>query len=243
MKDNSKITPELLETVEHYYNGSLKPEQRIPFEQELEKDPDFKLLVEDIRTTLLGIESQALKEQLDEFHKDIVRPQPKNKSSKPRFLNVISIGIAATIVLAIGLFWMNRGRTSERLYDTYFKVDPGLPTTMSTTDNYVFYDGMVNYKQGDYNKAITKWKTLEQNSPDNDTLNYFLGVAQMANDNATAALPYLNKTIEKPESVFIEDAYYFLGLAYLKTNNPEKAKMMFQKSKMEKGKEILEKLD
>lgn len=243
MKDNSKITPELLETVEQYYNGTLKPEQRLLFEQELDKDPEFKLLVEDIKTTLLGIESQALKEQLDVFHKDMVRTRPDTKSSKPRFLNFIAIGFVATILLAIGLFWMNPNSSSERLFNTYFTVDPGLPTTMSTTDNYVFYDGMVNYKQGDYSKALTKWKTLEQNSPDNDTLNYFIGVAQMANDNTKEAVPYLNKAIEIPESVFIEDAYYYLGLAYLKTDNVEKARMMFQKSKLEKSKEILKKLD
>ena len=244
MKDNSNITPELLETVERYYNCTMAKEERIGFEEQIQNDPAFKIVVDDIRTTLLGIEKQSLKEQLEEYHKDIPKKNPFVKPTiKARSLNFFKIAIAAGIIIALGVFWFLGGSSNDQLYAKHFKPDPGLPTTMSSSDNFVFYDAMVNYKQGQYAKAILKWKKLEQKSPDNDTINYFLGVAYLADKNAEKAIPYLNKTLNNTESVFLEDAYYYLGLAYLKSDKTEEAIQAFQKSHSEKSQDILKSLE
>src|SRR5690606_21086616 len=104
LKNNSNFTPELLEAVERYDNGSMTQEERISFENQL-KDIDFKALVEDIRMTLLSIETQALKERLDEFHKEIPENRPVEKSTtKVRFLSFSKIAIAAGIIIALGIF-------------------------------------------------------------------------------------------------------------------------------------------
>ena len=152
------------------------------------------------------------------------------------------MGIAAAIIIGIGLFWMNQNPSNDRIYAKYFTPDPGLPTTMSTTTNYTFFDGMVNYKQGDYKTAIAKWTPLEQKSSGNDTLQYFLGVAYLADNNPKKALPYLNETVNNAESVFFEDATFYLGLAYLKEDNIEASRTALEKSQSEKNKIILDAL-
>ena len=101
---------------------------------------------------------------------------------------------------------------------------------------------MVNYKQGDYKSAISKWTALEQKSPDNDTLQYFLGVAHLAENNTQKAIPYLNKTVNNTKSVFFEDATFYLGLAYLKEDNIRLAKETLAKSKSKKNKTVLDAL-
>ena len=239
MKEHNKISQEFLETVEHYYNNTMPVEDRIIFESKLQNDSEFKTQVEDLKLLFNGIESQAFKEQLDLFHNDI----PKgNKSSKVRFLSFAKMGIAAAIIIAIGLFWMNSNPSNEQIYAKNFTPDPGLPTTMSTTSNYTFFDAMVNYKQGDYKTAIAKWTTLEQKSSDNDTLQYFLGVAHLAENNTQKAIPYLTKTVNNTKSVFFEDATFYLGLAYLKEDNIRLAKETLAKSKSEKNKTVLDAL-
>lgn len=244
MKDNSNITPELLETVERYYNGTMAQQERAHFEEQLQSDPEFKTLVEDIKTTISGIETQALKERLDEYHKEIPTHNPLiAPPAKVRFLSFGKIAVAAGIIIALGMFWYFNGTTNDQLYSKYFTPDPGLPTTMSTSDNFVFYDAMVNYKQGDYTKAISKWEKLELKKPENDTIAYFLGVAHLANKNIEKAIPYLDKTTNKANSVFLEDAYYYLGLAYLKSDKTEEAIQAFQKSPSDKSREILKKLN
>lgn len=224
----------------------MAQEERARFEEQLHNDPAFKRLVEDIRTTLLGIETQALKERLDEFHEAIPKHSSSEKSNgrpKLRFLSFTKIAIAAGIIIALGMFWVFSGSSNDKLYSKYFTPDPGLPTTMGASDNFAFYDAMVNYKQADYPTAISKWEKLEQKSPDNDTINYFLGVAYLADKNAKKAVPYLKKTINYVDSVFLDDAYYYLGLAYLKSDKIEEARQVFEKSKSDKSLEILKKLD
>jgi hypothetical protein len=181
LKTNSNISQELLESVERYFNNTMPADERKTFEAQLQSDTDFKAQVADIKTLLLGIETQALKEQLDIFHNElpktstIIKPEPK-----VHFLNLKKIAIAAILIVSLGAFWWFSGSTNSKLYANYFTPDPGLPTTMGTTDNYAFFDAMVNYKQGDYKTAISKWKKLELNEPKNDTINYFLGVAYLA---------------------------------------------------------------
>ncbi len=239
MKDNSNISEELLEIIERYIDGSMNTQESKDFIQLLEVDDDFKIKFEETKTMFLGIEAQALKEQLNEFHEDI----PKIETpSKVRFLTVRKFAAAAAIIIAIGSIWFFSSSPNERLYAKYFKPDPGLPTTMSSTDEFEFYDAMVNYKYGDYEIAISKWKTLLALKPQNDTLNYFLGVANLANKNEKYAIHYLKKSTSNTEFTFINDAYFYLGLAYLKEGNIELAKKNFDLSSSDKGKEILLKL-
>ncbi len=245
MKNSDNISQELLETIERYLNGTLSTQELDDFNRLLDIDDDFKAQVEDVRAMLFGIEAQALKEQLNEFHKDI----PKTKTvahtqkQKVRFLSYSRIAAAAAIIIAIGSIWFFSTPQNEKLYADYFKPDPGLPTTMSSTDNFEFYEAMVKYKHGDYDIAISKWNALYESKPDNDTLNYFLGVAHLANRKEAEAIPFLERTVQsKKDFVLINDAYYYLGLAYLQQGNIELAKTNLSQSDNDIAKEILSKL-
>lgn len=221
----------------------MPTEERTAFKERLQQDAAFKTQVQDIKLLLCGVEEQALKEKLDEFHDEMpIRMETQKKASKVRQFQFMKIAAAAVIVIAAGCFWFLNGSSNERLYDNYFKPDPGLPTTMSSSDNFAFFDAMVNYKQGDYKTAIKKWEKLEQIAPKNDTITYFLGVANLADKNTSEAIDYLNRTVDVSKSVFREDAYYYLGLAYLKSDNIEEATQAFQKSQSENSKEILKDL-
>ncbi len=244
MNTNSNISQELLETIERYYNGTMSTEEQKVFETRLQQEPEFKTQAEDIKALLFGIEEQALKEKLGEFHADVpIAMEPGKTDSKVRQLHFRKVAAAVIIIVASATFWVINGSSDERLYDDYFKPDPGLPTTMSSSDNFAFYDAMVNYKRGDYKKAIGKWEVLHNKAPQNDTLNYFLGVAYLADKKEKLAIPYLEKTVSQPESVFNDDAEYYLGMAHLKNNNKEAAIKYLQLSTAENSKILLETLD
>jgi TolA-binding protein len=70
-----------------------------------------------------------------------------------------------------------------------------------------------------------------------------MGVANLAAGNEAEALPFLQNTLQYPQSVFLPDAYYYLGLLHLKQKKLKQAKEAFQKSNSTKGKAILLELD
>ncbi len=245
MENNNNISQDLFETIERYLNGTMDIQELKDFNLLLESSDTLKTQISDVKTTLLGIETQSLKEQLDQFHQEI----PKTKTQKPlskkvRFLTFSKIAAAATIIIAIGSIWFFNSQPNQRLYVKYFKPDPGLPTTMGINeDNFDFYDAMVNYKHGDYTLAISKWSILSHKKPANDTLNYFLGVAHLANKNSDDAIRFLERTVQSKNSFpLINDAHYYLGLAYLKKDNLVLAKKHLLLSHSEAGKELLSKL-
>lgn len=243
--DLNDISQEEFERIEAYFNGLLSIDDLTIFEKRLNEENGFKSKVDDIKTVLTGIETQALKEQLDVFHKAIPQISNGNVSteSKVRHLYWKRIAIAAALVIAAGSFWFISGNSNERLYAKYFTPDPGLPTTMSSSDNYAFYEAMVDYKQGKYNTAISKWEILQNSKPKNDTLNYFIGVAHLANKNEETAISFLEEAIKNNEFQFADDAYFYLGLAYLKEGNLEKAKANFKLSNLENSKVLLSKIN
>jgi len=131
---------------------------------------------------------------------------------------------------------------NQQLYATYFQPDPGLPTTMSSSTDFLFFEAMVFYKQGDYEKAITKWDPLLKEKPKNDTLNYFLGVAHLANENEDEAITFLQWASEHQQSRFLSDIYHYLGMAHLKQGDEERALIALRKSDLKKSKDLLEEL-
>jgi tetratricopeptide (TPR) repeat protein len=243
LKNSNNISQELLETVERHLNKTMSKQEALDFELRLAEDPQFRTHVADIKTLLLGIGNQSLKERLDEFHEALPESQMESSNGKTKSTMLWGKFAAAILIFAaIGGFWWFSTTQNERLYAEYFTPDPGLPTTMSSSTNFEFYDAMVDYKQGNYKIAIEKWELLESKQPGNDTLNYFLGVARLANKDEVAAIAFLEKSTQHPDFVLIQDAYYYLGLAYLKAGQIEKAKLNLTKSKLEDSKELLSKI-
>lgn len=237
MEDHTNISQERLEQIERYLDNKMDEMELIHFKNELSINRNLAQQVEDIKSLIFGIETFVLKEKLDGFHKDIPDTQPeiKYKNQFSKFM-----AIAASIVILLGGFWFFNQNPNIKLFDTYFSPDPGLPTTMSSNDNYEFYEAMVNYKQGKYKTAIEKWEAIETK---NDTINYFLGVAHLANKNEKKAIRYLEKAAKIKDFPFLSDTYYYLGLAYLKADNVELAKKNLNFSTIDNSKKILSKLN
>tara|TARA_R110000850_G_scaffold80862_1_gene173475 strand:- start:15801 stop:16553 length:753 start_codon:yes stop_codon:yes gene_type:complete len=247
MKTKHNISQELLETVEGYLNGTLPPADRERLEAQIKADPDFALQVEDIKTLLAGIETAVMKEKMEAFHKEasskdgmVQLPAANYKKSNFR----IYIGIAATLVALLGIFWFfTLEDPHQKLYSSYYSPDPGLPTTMSSSLEYDFYNGMVSYKQGHYDAALQKWEPLFKTNPTNDTLNYFMGSAHLALDNDAKAASFLEDVSNNNQSMFNSDALYYLGLIHLKKGNIENAKNMLQQSHTEKAEALLKEIN
>ncbi len=212
MKKKTEISQETFERIEAYLSNELSETEALKFESRIESDAQFATQVAEVEAFLNAIEVAALKPKLDDYHNEIA-----TKTTSQGGKNYIKYAAAASIILAIALVWLfTKTNPREELYATYYSPDPGLPTIMSATSQFEFYDGMVSYKQGNYEEALSKWQPLVEEKPENDTLSYFMGMAHMATDEITSALPYLNSTIEKTTSTFYSEAIYYKALALVK---------------------------
>ena len=127
------------------------------------------------------------------------------------------------LVLISGIWYLQSKSVSpQQLANHYFIPDPGLPVTMSSTRQYQFYDGMVSYKEADYDKAISIWKSIAQNNNSSDTVQYFIGVAYLNTDQYNDALQQL-LPIAEGKGKWKDKAAWYLAITYLKLNQPKKA--------------------
>jgi tetratricopeptide (TPR) repeat protein len=249
---NSKnnISEAQLERIDRYLSQSMSPEEQRKFDNEMQGDPGFRQQVEEVKHLILGIESASLKHELDQFHEDLVPVRSLDQSGEQRtiklkrFQKIIRYVAAAVVILGFaGYLIVNSSPSSEKLFAQHFTPDPGLPTTMGSTDNFEFYDAMVNYKQEEYAVAIEKWQTLYNSNRKSDTLTYFLGVAHLAKGNEKEAINYLQELSNASQNSFKSETYYYLGLAYLKANNVEEAKKSLTFSGTERANRVLSDLN
>jgi len=239
MRSLENILQEQFETIERYLHGDMTVSETEQFEAELKVNDTLKQQLEAIRNLVAGVETAVLKEKLDVFHAEL-SPAHKIEPVDGRSFGILKWSVAAVVVATLGIFWMlNTGNSNKQLFATHFTPDPGLPTTMGTTDNYEFYDGMVNYKQGEYNTAIKKWKPLLASNQKNDTLQYFIGVAFLADGNENDAIQYLQTLWENRQHSFKNETAYYLGLAYLKADKVEDAIKYLTFSEAEGAKQLL----
>lgn len=222
MEPNKKIEPnqEAQERIDAYLMGKLDEAALTDFETQMRLFPDFRAKVEEQRIFLKGVEEHNLKNSLDEYHTEIENV-PEKKG-----INMGWLALAASFTILISVsIWaiLSAGNSAEKIFASNFKPDPGLPTTMGTSSEYEFYYGMVNYKRKEYAEAISRWEPIYGANPENDTLVYFLGVANLANGNSRQAKKYLQMAKKKTESTFYEDAKYYLALSLLKENKIDEA--------------------
>jgi len=218
----NNISPEELETIERYLTGQMPGEEAVRFEEQLNTDALLQAKTAEVTALLTGISEESLGGKLNDFHKEIsaTNHQPARVVSFGRKLLVA----ASILAVAFVSVWFFTGRKTgeEAVYAKLYSPDPGLATVMGNATAYEFDKAMVEYKNGDYDKALEAWTSLLQNNPANDTLIYFVGAAYQARDD-TKSIEFLEKVAADSSSVFYKDANWYLGLFYLKTAQKAKA--------------------
>jgi tetratricopeptide (TPR) repeat protein len=232
------ITEEEFLNIERYLRKEMSDLERMQFLLRLNASKSLREKTEASRLMFIGIAEAALEDKLQNFHID--------QATKPRakvFTMKYWAAAAAVLVLLVSITWLlTRPSENEKIYSEYFQADPGLITSMGATEDYIFNHAMVDYKAGNYSKAIASWEDLRKQSPASDTLNYFLGAAWLANDNAGESIAFFEKVVSQNESAFKEDAVWYLALAHISMNSKEKAVSLLEKNPSAKNNELLSRL-
>ena len=223
LRNLDNISPEDLHLIDQYLAEELSPETRTLFETRLASEPLLVEQVKELKLLRIGIQEQAISQRLTDFHQQLTTTK---KPAAPAVALWKRLAVAAAVLAAVlipFLLLKDDKSGTEKLYASYFTPDPGLVTAMGNTSNYNFEKAMVDYKEQQYDSAITAWSALLAQNPQSDTLQYFLGAAYQAKRDNKTAITYLEKIIKLPASVFYRDACWYLGLALLKEKQTARA--------------------
>jgi len=243
MNNIQEISQTDFERIEKYLTNQMTGDEKISFEKEL-SNPSLKAKVDELKDIIEGIQKTEFKESLNRFHREL-ETKGKKGLGKIFTINWKSLSFAASVILiaVVSALLYNRPSAIERLFTSYYKTDPGLVTAMSTKNmNYEFERGMVDFKSGDFQLAVDRWKPLLTENPASDTLNYFMGTSYLELKNTTLAIPRLIKVTEVPHSKFISDAYWYLALAYILDDRKKDAILALNKTNHPLKTELLNKL-
>lgn len=236
------ITEQEWEQLEGYLNDELGLEERTALEEKFSADAVWQRKLAEVQLVLLGVQEAALQQRLSSFHSDLPA-----KTTEPRIglrpapsRTWLAAASVLLVVCAAAWLLLLRGSREERLFSVYFKPDPGLITAMSATDHYAFEKAMIDYKRGEYAAAIQAWDSLRSRQPANDTLNYFLGEAYLADGHSAKAILYLDKV--QTSSFFYADAQWYLALALVKEVKKEAAVSALEKATHPKKEALLKAL-
>ncbi|TVQ13201.1 MAG: hypothetical protein EA361_09950 [Bacteroidetes bacterium] len=237
------------ERIEKFLLDELSAAEKQEFEKELKLNKSLEKSVEQHRAIIQALEREGMLEKINQFHKNTIEKNgDKNPvHDKPTFtiprLSALLVAASILILVSIGLFrFISPSSNNQKIFSEFFEPDPGLITPMSAGADYLFFDGMIDYKRKDYKTAISKWEALEDTFAGTDTLNYFLGVAHLALKNDEQAIAYLQKALQIPDNVFIHETRHYLGLAYLKQGKTDEAIKLLKESEMAESKLVLDRL-
>lgn len=222
MREREELSQEEFERLEAYLDGSMEQEARVEFQKLLELEPQLQNTLSELEATRNAVLAGNLQKQLDGVHQ---KHQAANSIAEQGNGKLWLRAAAVLALVGLGLFFLLKPDKNEQLFAEYFTPASGLPTQMGTTDNYTFQDGMVDYRSEQYNEALAKWMPLLASAPNNDTLNYYMGVGHLANKSHSKATPYLQTVTQLENSKFQQDAAWYLALAYLELGEVETAKM------------------
>lgn len=212
------------EAIEAYVLDRMSATERAAFELRLASEPDLRAELELERENIRAVELGGLQRTLRSIAEQDGRVSAGTGAGN--WKQFLAYAAAAALVITIGLLWTTRPSQHERLFAEHFVADPGLPVAMSASNDPVFADAMVSYKEGDHTKARDTWMSLLQQEPLNDTLRYFVASSWLAEGNAAEAIPLLTSLAGSDTSVFSRPARWYLFLAHLRSGNTEQVLAM-----------------
>jgi len=156
--------------------------------------------------------------------------QIKKKGLITRIIRLSGISAAAVIALLITLKILMPPVNTDKLFSSYYQPMPTIsPVTRGGGNSYTgsYASGIQSYRNGDYESAALHFN--EAINADNSAVppRFFLGITYLALGNYSSAIELLNG-IKGTGAEFSKEAQWYLGLAYLKTGEKDKAVACFK---------------
>ena len=207
------------EKIQDYIEGQLEGEDLIQFEAQLLVDDELRNLlslqkeVHDILSHRVVSKEIELRETLSTVSNNF-RHQTAVKVVN--FRKWIPILAAACLLVVGALFFFNQSDDLYALPELHSEIVRG------QEENVVYENGVKAFNAKDYSVARLQFESLISSNPTQAQYQYYLGLTFLGEENLKSSIEIL-LPIASGESVFANEAKYYLAIAYHKNSENNKA--------------------
>lgn len=146
--------------------------------------------------------------------------QPQKKATRVLHWPALALSAAAAILIVFtGVFLANRHPNRDLAYENFEPFPNTVPITRGSAS--LLEDAMAYYELGEYEESAAKLESYMKNEPSDDRAKIYSAVCRIALKTPEKAIPVL--TSFTPQNLFFQDSRWYLTLAYLATDQEEKA--------------------
>ncbi len=146
------------------------------------------------------------------------------------FVRYTSLSAAALIGAFLLIRSLLPSSDPEKLFNSYYKPFAAISTTTRSINNNVsdnYSSAIVNYKSGNFQEAAMEFAKVSGQNPDAVSPKFFEGLSQLALMNYDKAINLLSG-VSQLSGEYSKEAMWYLGLAYLRTADKQKAAECFE---------------
>ncbi len=225
-----------IKLIEAYHTGQLRGKEKSAFQQLLQVDPGFQTEVdayEAIFDGFQGLRSEAFAPMLTEFENEYQSQQTRKKTPVLRSLKQYFYMAAAAALLFLSVLAYQL--TNNNLFNQNFAASQSIAIDLNsfraaedlTNAEQLKRAALIAYRDQDYKTCIQLLQDYRQNFTEQAQSDYqslvILGIAQLAQGKAEAALDALESVTSSSDSTYRQEAEWMTALAYIKLNRKEEA--------------------
>ncbi|RRN77927.1 hypothetical protein EIM50_17110 [Pseudoxanthomonas sp. SGD-10] len=214
-----------------FVDGEMDSGEREAFELALERDEELRQEYElylEVNGTLkakFGADKADVefRERLTEFNKVYFG---KEEHTRIRKLNVNKFIYAAAVILLALFIW---APWNKDLYEDYAEIKMVSVAERGTSGNdNLLLEATEAFNAKDYLTAKDKLGTLLTQDENNHMLKFYYGITLLETDEIANSRAHLEE-VYKGESIFKDDAAFYLALSYVKEKDNDKAREWLEK--------------
>jgi len=241
--------------IEKYLMNDMSVGEIKKFEKQLSEDSDLKkefLFRKSLNEAISENDVIELRESLSKITSDKYRISLITFIDKRR--KTFSIAASIIILISISLSILLPFKQSpDSLFTSNYNTYPALANIRSVESNEYVDKLVLNsfefYEKNDFIKASESFSKVLSLDSSNVIASFYLALCELENNNFEISEKHLNNLILQKDHLFWEQAHWYLAMIYLKKEENEKAKLIFEEIIEEEmvytmsAKRILKKLD
>lgn len=226
--------------ISKYLEGELDPITAARFEEDLRSDPLLQQeleLYKEVDEALADTDLIELRMQLRDIHTRLAPETTLQPRAGIKWITRVGAAASLAVLLGLGTYTIIRMNSSQYLFNKYYQpyeLTSANRSGVSETD-LTLREAMLKYQNQEYREAVLLFEKVLTADPDQMATQLYTGISYFEIEEYRKAGNSFTKVIEQNDNLYIEQARWYLGFCYLKTEEKEKAIRQFREISSSKG--------